>query len=276
MLNALWMLAEIPPPTWGMFAQGEVAPFLFLVVFVALVYYMISRARAGQPIPEIRKIAGLDAVDEAVGRATEMGRPVHYSPGISAVENEQTIASFAMLSYVAKTCAQYDTRLIQTNRNYIVHAVNEEIIKQAYLEAGRPDAHNPDDCRYISGFQFAYTAGVLGILKRERPAANIMYGAFFAESMMMLEVASHIGAVQIGATANTAQLPFFMAAADYTLIGEEMYAASAYLSREPVLRGTVVGQDLTRIIIFAIIIIGTIIQQIDPDTNALTRFMRTF
>jgi len=272
------MLAEndAPTATWGIFADGEVANFLFAAIFIGLIYYMISRARAGMPIPEIRKMAGLDALDEAIGRATEMGRPVHYSPGISPVDNAQTIAAFAMLSYVAKTCAQYDTRLIQTNRNIFVHAVNEEIVKQAYLEAGRPDAHNPDDVRWISQFQFAYTAGVIGIFARERPAANIMYGSFFAESMLILEVGDMIGAVQIGATAQTAQLPFFMAAADYTLIGEEMYAASAYMSREPVLRGTVVGQDLARIIIFAIIVIGTIVQHIDPEENPFTWFLREF
>ena len=276
MFGGMFVLADIPPATWGIFADGQVSNALFTVVFVGLIYYMISRARAGMPIPEIRKIPGMDAVDEAIGRATEMGRPVHFSPGIGAVDNAQTIAAFAMLSYVAKTCAQYDTRIIQTNRNVFVHAVNEEIVKQSYLEAGRPDAHNPDDVRYISGFQFAYTAGVLGILHREKPAANIMYGAFFAEVMMILEVGTQVGAVQIGATANTAQLPFFMAVSDYTLIGEEMYAASAYMSREPVLRGTVVGQDLARILIFGIIIIGTVLQHINPDHNPVGWFLRNF
>ncbi len=276
MLNPLMILADLPPPTWGIFAEGQVIPFLFGTAFVVVVYVLISRARAGEPIPEIRKIAGLDAVDEAIGRATEMGRPVHFGPGIGAVSNAQTIAAFAVLGYVAKMCAQYDTQLIQTNRNIYVYAVNEEIVKQSYLEAGRPDAYNPDDVRYISGFQWAYCAGVLGIMEREKPAANIMYGSWFAETMIFLEVGNIVGAIQIGATTNTAQLPFFIAAADYTLIGEEMFAASAYISKEPVLRGTVVGQDIFRILIFAIIIIGTILQQIDPEENPLARILTEF
>ena len=276
MLTPLLMVADIAPPTWGIFAEEMVVPTIFVTAFVATVYVMISRARAGEPIPPIRKIAGLDAMDEAIGRATEMGRPVHYSPGISPITNAQTIASFAVLGYVAKMCAQYDTQLIQTNRQYIVHAVTEEIVQQADLEAGRPDAYNPDDVRYISGFQFGYAAGVLGIFQREKPAANIMYGSFFAESMIFLEAANQIGAIQIAGTASVAQLPFFIAAADYTLIGEEMYAASAYISKEPILRGTVVGQDIFRIVLFALIAIGTIVEQINPEDNPVTRILTSF
>ncbi len=276
MLNGLLILADVDPPTLGIWAQGEFSNFLFTAITVGLIYYMITRARAGLPIPSIRRIAGLEAIDEAIGRATEMGSPVHYSPGISAVTNADTIASFAILSYVAKRCAEYDTQLIQTNRNYIVHAVNEEIVRQAYLEAGRPDAYNPDDVRYISGFQFAYCAGVIGIFAREKPSANLLFGYFFAEIMMILEVGAIHGAIQIGGTTNAVQIPFFMAAADYTLIGEELYAASAYISKEPVLTGTVVGQDLMRIILFALILVGTIIQNISPDHNPLTNFLRDF
>jgi len=279
-LNLLLVLAQeaAEAPRWGIFRSepGTVPAFIFTLIFVAFIYIMIQRARAGLVIPEIRKLPGLDAIDEAIGRATEMGRPVHYSPGISNLETAQTIASFPMLSYVAKTCARYDTKFIQTNRQYSVHPVCEEIIRQAYLEAGRPDAFNPDDVRYLSGDQWAYTAGVLGIIQREKPAANIMFGSFYAETMILLEAGAWVGAVQIGATANVAQLPFFVAAADYTLIGEEMYAASAYLSKEPVLRGTVVGQDWAKILVFLVIIAGTIIAQTRPEINPLADWLKNF
>ncbi len=249
--------------------EGRVFQLVWLIFFLGAVYVMIRRARAGLPIPEIRKIPGLEAIDEAIGRATEMGRPVHYSPGIGSISNPQTIASYAVLSYVARRCAEYDTRLIQTNRQITVHAVNQEIIKQAYLEAGRPDAYNPDDVRFLSTWQFGYTSGVLGIFQRERPAANILFGAFWAEAMILAETGHHVGAIQIGATANTAQIPFFVAGCDYALIGEEMYAASAYLSKEPVLSGTVVGQDIAKMVTFAFIILGFILEQVQGENNWL-------
>lgn len=260
---------EAAKPVWGVFVEGNAMAFIVMVVFVGIVYWMIARARAGLPVREIRKIAGLDAVDEAIGRATEMGRPVHFAPGIQGITNPQTISSFGALAHVARTCARYDTRLIHTSADVPVYLVSQEVVRQGYLEAGRPDAFNPDDVRWLTDWQFAYAAAVFGIFQRERPAANIMWGSWFAESLMFIENAAMIGAVTIGATTNTAQLPFFIAAADYTLIGEEMFAASAYLSKEPVLVGTVVGQDIAKMIVFGLVILGTIIQNVS-EKNFLT------
>ena len=57
-------------------------------------------------------------------------------------------------------------------------------------------------------------------------------------------------------TANIPQLPFFVVACDYTLIGEELYAASAYLSGEPKLVGSLKGGDLLKVVAIVVIVIG--------------------
>ena len=253
------------PATLGIFTVGQVGQFVTMLLICAFVYIMIRRAQAGLPVPAIRKIPGLEAVDEAIGRATEMGRPVFFAPGIGSVSNAATFAAWAFLGHVAKLCARYDTRLINANRNFLVHAINEELIRMAYLEAGRPDAYNPDDVRYLTGNQFGYATGVLGIFQREKPAANIMIGRFMAESMLFAEGGSQIGAIQIAGTNNTGQLPFFLAACDYTLLGEEIYAAGAYLSKEPNLVGTVVGQDWGRIATFVLMLVGCLLANVSEE-----------
>jgi hypothetical protein len=93
---------------------------------------------------------------------------------------------------------------------------------------------------------------------RERPAANFLIGSFFAESLIFAETGQGIGAIQIAGTADLAQLPFFVAACDYTLIGEELYAASAYLSREPVLMGSIKAQDIVKAALLAVMGVGII------------------
>jgi hypothetical protein len=59
-----------------------------------------------------------------------------------------------------------------------------------------------------------------------------------------------------------AQLPFFVAACDYTLIGEEFFAASAYLSGEAEQLGSLKGQDFGKIIVGIGIIVGVILSSI--------------
>jgi hypothetical protein len=236
----------------------------FLVVgavFSFLVLLYIRRARAGKPL-FIRKIPGLEAVDEAVGRSTEMGRPVLYVSGLGELSGVTTLAALSILGRVAKRTAQYEVRLLVPCTEPLVMTTAQEIVKQSYSEAGRPDLYQESDVFYLTYDQFGYAAGVDGIMLRDRPGAVFLQGYFYAEALILAETGHSIGAIQIAGTTATSQLPFFVAACDYTLIGEEMFAASSYLSKEPVMLGTLKAEDLAKILIVAIFaasaVIGTI------------------
>jgi hypothetical protein len=181
-----------------------------------------------------------------------------YIPGIMSISEIQTIASLSILSYVAKRSAIYGATLEVPNTDPLTFTAAMETVKQAYLEAGRPDQFKDDMVTYITYDQFAYAASVSGKMVRERPAANFLIGSFFAESLIFAETGQGIGAIQIAGTADLAQLPFFVAACDYTLIGEELYAASAYLSREPVLMGSIKAQDIVKAALLAVMGVGII------------------
>ena len=84
-------------------------------------------------------------------------------------------------------------------------------------------------------------------------------GAFFAESLLLAETGNAAGSIQIAGTARPEQLPFFIAACDYTLLGEELYAASAYLSHQPVILGGLKGQDFVKMLITIALLIGVIL-----------------
>ncbi len=267
------MLLAAPAPKGVLFFAPEMFwDFAFIALFFIVVFVMIQRARAGLPVPPIRRIPGLEAIDEAVGRSTEMGRPIHYSPGMSSFGPE-LYAGLAALSYVAKMAAQYDTKLIVTIRRPQVQPIALEIVKQAYLEAGRPDAFNRDDVRYVSDWQFSYTAAVLGIIQREKPAANLLIGYWMAEALTLAEAGSEAGCIQVGANTNVFQIHFFIVACDYTLIGEELFAASAYLSKEPMLTGTVVAQDMAKYLFGALIVLGTIWATLKGTAADLVKFL---
>jgi hypothetical protein len=205
----------------------------------------VLMAWKGVPM-RVRRIAALEAVDDAVGRATEMGRPVLFIAGIQDMDNVQTVAGITILSRVSKTAAEYDATVeVPTSRSLVMEAAREAV-QASYLSAGRSDSYNPDLIRYITDEQFGFVAYVSGRMVRERPAACFYMGCFFAESLIFAETGNSIGAIQIAGTAESAQLPFFVAACDYTLIGEEFFAASAYLSGEPLQIGSLRGQDMCK------------------------------
>jgi len=241
---------------------------LWIAAFGAAIVVLTRRARAGH-VPKIRRIAGLEAVDEAIGRATEMGRPILYVPGIGDVSAVATIASINIYSHVAKRSGDYGTRLMTPCLDPILMQVMQSVAEQAYLDIGRPDSYNDDDVFFVAQSQFAYAAAVDGIMLRERPAATFLQGVFYAESLILAETGNSIGAIQIAGTDKDAQLPFFIAACDYTLIGEEMFAASAYLSGEGHLLSTIRAQDIGKAVLMAGMLLGALLQVFGVDWIAL-------
>jgi hypothetical protein len=229
---------------------------LLALLFGGIVFYAISTARKREIF--LRRIPGLDAVDEAIGRATELGKPILYLTGAHDMSDPSTIAAAVILGRVAKRTAAYGTDLLVPHRDPITMAVCQEITKQAYLEAGKPDLYKDDSNFFITSDQFSYTAAVDGIMLRKKPAANFFMGSYFAEALLLTETGASTGAIQIAGTDSDHQLPFFVTTCDYTLIGEELYAASAYLSKEPVQVGTLRGQDIGKALILCVLGIGTV------------------
>ena len=244
-----------PEPNW--FNWNQINNLAIVVLFGFVVLGSIQAARRKEIF--LRRIPGLDAVDEAIGRATELGKPILYLTGAGDMSEPSTVAAAVILGRVATRVASYETELMVPHRDPIVMAVCQEITKQSYLEAGKPDAFKEDSNFFITTDQFSYTAAVDGIMLRKQPAANFFMGSYFAESLLLTETGASTGAIQIAGTDSDHQMPFFVTTCDYTLIGEELYAASAYLSREPVQLGTLRGQDIGKACILAALGLGTVI-----------------
>jgi hypothetical protein len=243
----------VPKPQW--FHTGKTVVLAFAIVFSCLVVLMVRRAKAGQKL-YVRPIAGINAVDEAIGRATEMGKPILFVPGIGEAYEVATIAAFTVLGRVAKRTAEYGSRLLVPNTYATVMIIAQEVVKAACMDAGRPDAYNDKDVFYVTSEQFPFTAAVNGLMLRERTATNFYLGKFYAESLILAETGFQAGSIQIAGTDELTQIPFFVAACDYTLMGEELYAASAYLSNDPLQLGTLKAQDIAKGVIAGILGVG--------------------
>jgi len=230
---------------------GALVSFLFILGFV---WY----AQRGKKL-YIRPIAGLQAIDDAIGRATEMGKPILYSAGLGKMDRVATMASMNILSSVAERTAEYKTPLIFPNYDPVVMTTAQEVVKEACSRAGHPDAYNPDNIFFVTQSQFGYAAAVDGIMTRQLPATNLFLGTFEAEALILAETGNSIGALQIAGTDSTIQLSFFIVACDYTLIGEELFVASGYLTQDKQVLGSIKGQDWLKAIIVLLILIGGIL-----------------
>jgi hypothetical protein len=238
--------------------------YVFLLGMIFMILLNIKRAKGAKGL-YIRRIAGLNAIDEAIGRATEMGKPVLMVPGLGGLD-AISIQALNIFAYVTRTAARFANPIRLCVANAAVYTVAQEIISDVYQKEGLSDRYDPDSVRFVSDRQFAFAAGVSGIIHREQTAATFFLGQFFAESLIFAETANSIGAIQVASSTETTQTPFFIAACDYVLIGDEFYAASAYLSREPVLVGSLVGQDWCKIAVLGLIVVGFVVNSVQQPT----------
>ena len=236
------------------FLKGNETTFIFIILTCFVIEYFIEKAKNGEEM-YMRPIAAIQAMEEAVGRATEMGTPVLFVPGISSLDEIDTISGLIILGHVAGMTAEYEANLHVPVCVPIVMETAKETCKESYLRKGRPDLYRDDMVHYVTDDQFAYAAGVNGIMLREKPAAVFFQGKFYAESLILAETGNSIGAIQIAGTGSSSQIPFFVTACDYTLIGEEFYAASAYLSGSPEMLGSIKGQDYVKVACILLIVI---------------------
>ena len=239
----------------NVFNRADANTFVVTIGISIVILGSIAAARRREFY--LRKIAGLDAVDEALGRCTEMGKPALFVHGLTGVSDIAVIASVNILGRMARRVAEYDTPLLVVNNEPVVYSLSSEVVREGFVEAGRPDRFREDHIVMVASRQFPYVAAVAGIMARERPAANFFMGYFYAESLILAESGAATGAIQIAGTDAFTQLPFFVTTCDYTLMGEELYAASAYLSREPKLVGTLRGQDIGKAILIVVLFVGT-------------------
>ena len=235
---------------------GWIGIFVTLLV-VFFILFNISRAKGGKKNMFIRRIAGLNAIDDAIGRATEMGKPILMVPGIDALD-AVAVQAINIFSQVTRTAAQFGTPIRLCCADAAVYAVAQEVIRNVYQEQGMSDKFTPESVQFVAGQQFAFAAGVSGIIHREKIAAGFLLGAFYAESLIFAETLNSVGAIQVAGSTQSTQTPFFIAACDYVLIGDEFYAASAYLTRQSVLVGSLVGQDWSKILIACALVLGTL------------------
>jgi len=242
--------------------NGQQFSMFIVLALTVTVLMMVQRARSGLKIPKIRRLAGLDAIDEAIGRATEMGRSVIYFPGRGALNNAQTLAAFAVLGYVGRSCARYDTKLIACSYAAPVYSVMEGIVRDSFLSSGKEDRYDQTIVRSMGSGWGATSSSSQGVIRREKAAACLYIGAWYADTMMLADAGALLGAIQVGGTAEIAEIPYIVAACDYALIGEEIFAAGAYLSEDSAPKANLVALDYFKIAAVLLLCLGVLLETV--------------
>jgi hypothetical protein len=239
--------------------QNQIAIVLLLLI-LPIFFFLIIRVREGKA-GRLRTLPALTRLPDAVGHSAETGQLLHVSVGVSGVggpATAETWAGLTVLSKLADEAAACDTPLLVTVADPTVVPLAQDIVRRAFIRHGNPDSYDPTQVRFIAPEPVAYAAGVMGLYDRERLAGSVMIGAFGPEYLLMGEIGARRGLHQVVGTANPDTLSLVYASADETLIGEEMFAGGAYLTRAPAQIASLLAEDWARWLVVLAIIIAAV------------------
>jgi hypothetical protein len=244
-------------------AEVVVHWFSFLVGIFGLVLtmYLYRRAKHGKS-SYVRELPQIKAFDQSVARATEMGAPVFMAPGCKLITNARagaaTMASFNVVRYISKLCAEQKTPFVVG----LVGGVNipyvEDAISLACTLAGAPEQQQRQEVRYLAEAEelLPYAA----MLQREKAGSSILFGDSGATTLVVLASGIHQGTMQIAGNAQIMNSCWLPPMCDYFFIGEEVLAVGAFLSGSKEERNTILGHDILKALLIAILLLGIIVR----------------
>ena len=245
-----------------LFFQGRITEFLLILLFFAFQVFFILQATKKKEIGYIRHISGLDAIGEIVGRATEMGKPIHLSPGVYAGFGPgyagPTVAALSMFSHVSSLAASKKVPVLASVNDAASYAAIDEAVRVACESVHSPECYKSENIQYYA-YGEALLTGVFGTMTRMKPAGNFLIGPFGWDAVVQGELGAYANAMQLGGTDAFANLSMLAATCDFLLIGEEMFAAGAYVSKDPKGAGALRGQDLSKVVALLFIIVGAVL-----------------
>jgi hypothetical protein len=260
---------------------------LLLAIFILLLVVALGRARRDPDRP-LRAIPGYEFARRAVARSAEAGHPLHLSPGPAAVGESgtgtaETLAGLNLVAALSRQAALTGAALVATTDDAATLALTENEVRQGYAAAGRLNEAplvGPITARTVEGHaqgvrmlaqrdRLAYAAGATDLIENEGVMHSVVSGGFGPEYLLLGEAQGRNGVPAVAGATDPQALATMMIAADHTLIGEEIFAAGAYLGRQPAHLASLQVQDLVRWLIILLILAGAVLATVlGPDTFA--------
>jgi hypothetical protein len=237
--------------------ETQLILLVFLLAFLPVFYLSGRRVQEGH-LPDLRSILPFNVLQGVTARAIETGRAVHVSLGLGGITSDVTadsLAGLSVLEYLADQSAAAGETPIVTMADPTLLPLVQDVIRRPYGTDRDVAAQAARRVRWVAPEPAAYAAGVMGTLGGEAVDANVMIGGFGDEYLLMGEAANRRKIVHIGGASDPNVVPFVFATADQTLMGEDMYAAGAYLGHKPWHIGSLLAQDFMRWCIVTVIVI---------------------
>ena len=228
---------------------------MFTIVIIALFFgikYVVKTYN-------LRRLPAIDAFEEAIGRAAELGRPAFFTTWMSDLSNvnryNAIMAGLSCLGHAARLCARYNVKLFTIYNFPEIEPLQDSILRNAYAIEGKSEAYDQTD-QLIYTPQWSNVIATINILQKENIGAAFYIGSSFYAQQVYPEMGIRVGAFQIGGT--QAMGYYLVMGCDYAMFGEEIYCAGAYISESDDMKRTIVSSDWLKVVTICLITVAVI------------------
>jgi hypothetical protein len=232
----------------------------FLVLFALLIglFMVLGRRKTARPAG-LRRIEAFDRLPATVGEAVESGRRLHLSLGNGVIGQADTATTLAGLTAATQTAAAAvvsDKPPIITSADGSAMLLAQDALKAVYRQQNAEERFDAGAARVIGLSPVSFSAALAPLVKDEAVAGNVLIGAVGPEAALLAEAGRRAGAPTLAGSDNLAAQAAFLAVAEDTLLGGDLFAAGAYLEKVPAHVASLRAQDVLRVILILAILAG--------------------
>ncbi len=236
---------------------------LFVAAFMGwfALFRLLARRKGARPVA-LREIEAFSRLPVTVGQAVETGRRLHISLGTGAmgdVNSASTLAGLALLDQVSDAAVISDKPPIVTTADGITALLAEDTLRSVYKRKNALARYDPNSAQVAGTDAYAFASAITGLTKDEAVAGTILIGAVGPEAILLTEAGHRAEVTTLAGADDPAAQAILFAAANNPLVGEDVFAGGAYIaSGLPAHIASLRAQDMMRLIVGAVILIGTV------------------
>jgi hypothetical protein len=167
-----------------------------------------------------------------------------------------------LLRYLTERTSLSDRPPIAASGEASLALLSQDTLEAGYQGAGAGEFYQPTTGRLTGMTPFSSIAGMIPILHDENVSATVLVGHFGVEAALLAEAAERENGLLIGSSDSLSSQAALFATAHEALIGEELFAAGAYLGAGPSHSASLTVQDVLRWIIILVLLGGMVLKLI--------------
>ncbi len=231
---------------------------LGIVLFAAALLLVLALPK-GRRTPRLRVIPALRRLYRLIGLSVEDGTRLLLSlgPGDLITKNgAPALAGFALLRHLTTRTSLSDRPPVAVAGDAALALLAQDTMEASYRTAGAAEFYQPTSGRVAGLTPFSSIAGTMPIVRDENVSTAVLMGHFGVEAALLADAAERGNSLLVGSSDDLAAQAALYASATEALIGEELFAADAYLEGSPARVASLTVQDVLRWLIIAAILVG--------------------